>query len=245
LNKVLAALMLVTLSCAARAETYSAPVGNETRFAVRRQPLQLTIIKLPSLEVASEVEVGDSMISTVGASPAIRLTKSFYFDFGGEGYKWEMNRDVAFPLIAETVDGRFYEDRTGAVYLLGDREKTEKPALFISKDSSKSNQSCFISDFIGIRCWPLQAFKEGIDFQPSVFFVRESFKRELVYLGVSQNAISILYREFGNDIARPAFSQELKYDISQDKLIGFKGARFTVIKASNTGLIYTVQKHLN
>ena len=73
----------------------------------------------------------------------------------------------------------------------------------------------------------------------------DSFKRELVYSGVSQNTISILYREFSDNMARPAFSQDLKYDLSQGKEIGFKGARFEVTKASNTGIVYKVLKALD
>ena len=73
----------------------------------------------------------------------------------------------------------------------------------------------------------------------------DSVKRELVYTGISQNTISILYREFMDNTARPAFSQELKYDLSQGKEIGFKGARFEVIKATNTGITYKVLKALD
>ena len=45
-------------------------------------------------------------------------------------------------------------------------------------------------------------------------------------------------------MARPAFSQELKYDISQGKEIGYKSARFEIIKATNTELTYKVLKPL-
>jgi hypothetical protein len=71
-----------------------------------------------------------------------------------------------------------------------------------------------------------------------------SFKRELVYSGVSQGTITLLYREFKNEFARPAFSQEVRFDLKEGDEIGFKGARFKVKKASNLGLTYSVERHL-
>ena len=71
-----------------------------------------------------------------------------------------------------------------------------------------------------------------------------SFKRELIYTGVSQGTIILLYREFKNDIARPAFSQELRFDLKEGDEIGYKGARFKVKKANNLGLAYSVERHL-
>ena len=73
----------------------------------------------------------------------------------------------------------------------------------------------------------------------------DSFKKELVYGGLSQKTISISYREFSDGTARPAFTQDLKYDLSEGDEIGFRGARFQVIKASNTVLKYKVIKALD
>ena len=67
-----------------------------------------------------------------------------------------------------------------------------------------------------------------------------SLRRELIYTGRSGNSISLLYREFKEDMARPAFSQALQYDISTDKVIGYKNARFRVIDANNTSISYEV-----
>ena len=46
-------------------------------------------------------------------------------------------------------------------------------------------------------------------------------------------------------MARPAFSQELKYDLGEGQVIGFKGARFEVVKATNLGITYRVLRHLD
>lgn len=73
----------------------------------------------------------------------------------------------------------------------------------------------------------------------------ESFRRELIYTGVSQNTVTLQYREFKDNLARPAFTQELKYDLSQGKEIGYNGARFEIINAGNVELTYKVIKPLD
>lgn len=70
------------------------------------------------------------------------------------------------------------------------------------------------------------------------------FRRELIYSGISGSTVTLSYREFSRDFARPAFTQDLKYDLSQGTTIGYKGARFEVIKADNVSLRYRVLAHL-
>jgi len=65
------------------------------------------------------------------------------------------------------------------------------------------------------------------------------FQRELIYTGAAGGVLTVTYREFSNDMARPAFTQELKYDLS-DKVVGYKTARFEVLKTSNSAITYRV-----
>jgi hypothetical protein len=74
---------------------------------------------------------------------------------------------------------------------------------------------------------------------------KDGFKRELLYCGVSQNTQSIVYREFRDDTGRPAYFQNLKYDLSQGNVIAYQGARFQVIKADNTKVRYKVLNTLD
>ena len=56
--------------------------------------------------------------------------------------------------------------------------------------------------------------------------------------------ISVSYREYQNNMVWPAFTQEVKYelDISGKAMIGFKGARTEVLKATNIEVQYRVIK---
>jgi len=64
----------------------------------------------------------------------------------------------------------------------------------------------------------------------------------VLYQGTSKGAIHISFREFSNDLARPAFTQDIAYDLSKDgtAVIGFKGLTINVVKATPTDITYTI-----
>lgn len=67
---------------------------------------------------------------------------------------------------------------------------------------------------------------------------------ELLYQGVGGGVLRLTYREFtGEDLARPAFTQEVTYDIVPDgpTEILFKGSRIIILSAGNTGVRYRVE----
>lgn len=70
------------------------------------------------------------------------------------------------------------------------------------------------------------------------FRSQEAFQRQLIYTGRNGNQIFITYREFENDLARPAFTQKLTFDLGAGKIVGFKGARLEILGASNTNITY-------
>lgn len=65
-----------------------------------------------------------------------------------------------------------------------------------------------------------------------------NFRQELIYNGRSGEILKFLYREFSGDYARPAFSQDVQYDLKDGNMIGFKGVRIEVVEASNTRISY-------
>lgn len=70
-------------------------------------------------------------------------------------------------------------------------------------------------------------------------------KQEFIYNGRVGNALKFIYREYVNDIARPAFSQELQYDLSESNIIGFRGLRIEILTATNTNVEYKVLSHFS
>lgn len=70
-----------------------------------------------------------------------------------------------------------------------------------------------------------------------------SFQQTLIYSGKIGNKINIGYREFSSNLARPAFNNDVEYDLSQSKQIGYKGALLEIIEATNTNITYKVIKN--
>lgn len=68
----------------------------------------------------------------------------------------------------------------------------------------------------------------------------DSFQQTLLYNGRIGNKITLAYREFSNNMARPAFSNSVEYDLSDSTTVGYKGARLEIVKATNTELTYRV-----
>lgn len=65
-----------------------------------------------------------------------------------------------------------------------------------------------------------------------------SFQQTLIYSGRVGNKINIGYREFSNNTARPAFNNDVEYDLSSSNTIGYKGALVEVLKADNSSITY-------
>ena len=67
---------------------------------------------------------------------------------------------------------------------------------------------------------------------------QRSFQQTLIYSGRVGNKINIGYREFSNNAARLAYNNDVEYDLSLSKKIGYKGSLIEVIQADNTSITY-------
>ena len=79
---------------------------------------------------------------------------------------------------------------------------------------------------------------EAIDGPPQ----EGSFVAELIYSGQSNNTIRLVYREYLDGLARPPFTQELEYDLSESTAITFKSLEIDVIEATNNHIRFMVRE---
>lgn len=70
------------------------------------------------------------------------------------------------------------------------------------------------------------------------------FRQTLTYLGINNKVLRIAYREFAEDIARPAFTNELSFTLSDSfpETIAYKDVVIDVLGVSNAGIRYVVRK---
>lgn len=101
-------------------------------------------------------------------------------------------------------------------------------------DSSGDSSDC---SSVIVRQWP-----QSIPMKETKFIQKGSFRKELVYQGKSGNTIRLLYREFCDEMARPAFYQDLTYDMTETNIIGFREMTIEVIEATNLYIKFVLLK---
>lgn len=213
----------------------SAPsLPNQTEFGKR------SIEHAPPLDTQATAEIGQNIISStsvirtraviIAADVSEKIVPPFTTTV----------RAGAIPLFTSNEQGEFFRDPNATFSGLGQTVPNERAGVFVPQDKAQRSVIYHFTSKFNFGKIPVP-----VEFSIIEKWTRDSFRKELVYSGVSQNTITILYREFNENIARPEFSQELKYDLSQGKSIGYKGARFEIIKATNTEIIYKVIKALD
>lgn len=75
----------------------------------------------------------------------------------------------------------------------------------------------------------------------------DSFRYVALYQGKIGNKIKVSFREFNQDMSRPAFTQDIEYELDKngEAIVGFKGLRIKVMKATNTDITYSVIQDYN
>lgn len=201
-----------------------------------------SISDYPAIGEIKTVEVGESLVSKDKQTtiPAIDIEQVIEHQVGVEFKR------TALPgrYVEKGKDGfgKYYQAKEGKILVNGSSGNNRR-GIYVTDADPQKTEFYFLSPTNVPFSYP----KDGIPFTKSLEQTRDelSFKKELVYTGISQNVISILYREFKDDLARPAFSQDLKYDLSESKIVGYRGARFEIIKATNQGLTYKTLKQLD
>jgi hypothetical protein len=65
-------------------------------------------------------------------------------------------------------------------------------------------------------------------------------KKELIYQGKQGDTLRFRYREYINDIVRPAFDQTVEYNLDTDKVVTFRGMKILVDNADNQEIAYRI-----
>ncbi|MGL2978137.1 hypothetical protein ACSVHO_17740 [Acinetobacter nosocomialis] len=106
---------------------------------------------------------------------------------------------------------------------------------------SKENKLCVVTVFNASSCSKDAEFK-----LKKVTSLRDNtFQQTLIYSGKIGNKINVGYREFSGSLARPAFNNDVEYDLSESKEIGYKGALLQIIDANNQNIKYKVIRNFN
>ncbi|MWB94599.1 hypothetical protein GON26_09505 [Flavobacterium sp. GA093] len=183
-------------------------------------------------------EIGESLITTgkeyfqkackVTERPDKKIKISFY--------PFDVHVDEILPLKAEKHDYDLY---------YGDlKPNGSNPyAVGIAYNRKTKLYSAFAQGPTGFSVKEI----DGLKVEPAEYFksCEECFKKEFVYNGKSGNTLKFVYREYINDMARPAFTQDIQYDLADGNIIGIKGLRIEVISTNNMRIEYKILNDFN
>ena len=215
--------------------------------APNTQPIPPTtrIFDLPPLNEVRSVEIGETLLKKgkIFEYQAIRLSEKVQASSGLIG---ELTLTLEPQvLVARGEDDKWaYYSATKMTWYDASNIHMKKPVpikggLVLSRFGKKEIKLFYGSGwvrFLDLNHKPLLGHErvKAVD--------KPNFEQELIYNGKSGKTVNFVYREFSKSFIRSGFTQNVQYDLSESKIIGFKGARVEVIGATNTKLKYRVLK---
>lgn len=158
------------------------------------------------------------------------------------------------PIWAYTVHPGYFlkigEDQAGEYYRIGNAGEesgwVEKSSLADPYQSlmvkKETGDLCVVTIMNVAGCGGAKANFERVK-RPVV--AADTIQRTLIYSGKIGNKVNISYREFAGSIARPAFSNNVEYDLAESNQIGYKGALIEILEATNRSIRYKVISNFN
>jgi len=190
--------------------------------------------------VKVDANVGVQQAKDVGDTMITKATYSTYLGFVAN--KDFANSQPGFPQIIKDAKYICMGKIPTGEYICNQHHENTPEIAYINLPSVVINN---VGDLVGyyhlVYYKPLEVPQCGVFQEADMTSISATgFKRELIYNGKSKDNIKILYREFSGNLARPAFSQELMYDLSESRVIGFKDIRIRIIEATNTNIKFEV-----
>lgn len=194
-------------------------------------------ISEPPIGIVIEKQVGDEMVK----QGKYREHDAIYF------------QDQVKPVWAYTImPGYFLKmggDEAGDFYRIGgageesgyvDKNPFADPliALMVKAD----NTLCAVTFINAVACGDV---KSGFEKVKKPISSMDSMQRTLIYNGRVGDKVNVGYREFSSNMARPAFNNNVEYDLTESKEIGYRGARIEIIEATNRSIRYKVISNFN
>lgn len=200
----------------------------------------------PLLEVEAKVSVGENMYDEF----SIKSIQSFRVNILDEATA-EMDLGSTFTLPPGTSAPlkEVYRTKSKALCINGSAKSLT--GIYDACLVDKANKGSFDYAMFKTRqkYFPL---KKSVKYEIADVSERRSirtpeFNCQVLYQGLSKGSIKISFREFLNGLARPAFTQDISYDLEKDgtAIIAFKNLRISVIKATQSEITYIVKKRLN
>ena len=208
-------------------------------------------VTVPALNTLSKVEIGENLYEKLGnVMYKIKVNSNDL-----KNIHTNDNNETSFHSILNAIaNGPNYNEQTkqkeNEVFEYGSlRNWDNKDTLCLTDrycliDLNNTNKLTHISKFPNKDFLKLNNPIDYIKIPQLDTFTNSSYKNIVLYQGKIGNILKISFREFYNDLARPAFTQNIEYELDEkgEVIIGFKGLRIKVLEATNLNITYKVIK---
>jgi hypothetical protein len=196
-------------------------------------------ISTPAINKESVAQIGEEMLKQgkYYEGEGIRLAEEI--KFGGMFTYYTMTPGE-YVKVGEDKNSGFYKPSSGPRG--GDVKKAALADPWESIQFLKDGSEIAIVTIFHLR---VAEKNKGVTQIKIPVLADDAFQQTLIYSGKVGNKVKIGYREFSNNVARPAFNNDVDYDLTDSPVIGYKGARIEVLEATNQYIRYRVLQNFN
>jgi hypothetical protein len=208
----------------------------------------------PAIGAISSIEIGDNLYSdylvTTEQTYLVTINDTSITEVD-VGYKIKIRNGDTYKLT------KYSSENLNAVCINGDKKIISGETNFIclvdKEDSGvfdyyvANKESVTISKKKKKRNLSFKKLDQSIAYKitensPKIMREQAKFRREAIYQGVSKGVLKMSFMEFVNDYARPAFTQDIFYDMRSDgtATIAFKGLRVEILSVKGSTVQYKV-----
>ena len=188
-------------------------------------------IKIPNLNQTVTANLGDNLLDQgyILTSDAIRVTAPVDI---GSVFGYQIQPSI-FPKTGEDDNYEYFLLNVGAGQIQVDALADAPSSITVRK----SDKNICVSTVFGQK-----SCAEGAYTRTSITKVDvANYRQTLIYNGsTGDSVIRVGYREYSENMARPAFSNEITYDLSDSRIVGYMNARLEILDVSNTEINYRV-----
>jgi hypothetical protein len=201
----------------------------------------------PPLGIETSQELGDSIIyrSKIYENMSILVAQPVYANGTNADNSFTLHAPAGrFDAEGKDYRGTFYKSLVGVTMIVKRGSVNLNGGLVIPETEDRHKQMYWHAADLPNIVLSIDANFDYILTEASDVLPGQLIK-ELIYNGRSGETVKFMYREFNDDLARPAFTQDVTYDLKIGDEIGFKGARFKILEASNTQIKYIALKNFD
>lgn len=190
-------------------------------------------VSIPSLSQETSVSLGESMLKQATGYITDTITLG-----NVDGATTQINGGTYCRLIKGSDT---FTNLNGATVGVKNAFGT---VLSYTSNVTYSNGKVCVPGTMGFGCYSSNDI--SIDYKASdMCLSKNSFQQSIEYNGKNGTVLKFTYREFSDNMARAPFTTDFTIDLDEGNVMKYKGAKFEILRSSNTEITYKVISNFN